>query len=181
LVPRFGAAAVDGLVAAFDRSTTTDGRARVAEALARTTVEDDRIRAAFVRMLEDDPSNAARHLADHGDRRAVTDLARAADRLLRAPLDDCPVCAREHLKAILSAVHALGGRLSDEQLAGIDDVLERAEASWIPFEDPFAAPAVLHVPGTRCRRPGRNDPCPCGSGKKYKKCHLELDERGTRQ
>jgi hypothetical protein len=26
-------------------------------------------------------------------------------------------------------------------------------------------------------RPGRNDPCPCGSGKKYKKCHLELDAR----
>jgi hypothetical protein len=21
--------------------------------------------------------------------------------------------------------------------------------------------------------PGRNDPCPCGSGKKYKKCHGE--------
>src|SRR5262249_46532033 len=25
-------------------------------------------------------------------------------------------------------------------------------------------------------RAGRNDPCPCGSGKKYKKCHLPLDE-----
>jgi hypothetical protein len=25
--------------------------------------------------------------------------------------------------------------------------------------------------------PGRNDPCHCGSGKKYKKCHLESDER----
>lgn len=24
-------------------------------------------------------------------------------------------------------------------------------------------------------RPGRNDPCHCGSGRKYKKCHLELD------
>jgi hypothetical protein len=24
---------------------------------------------------------------------------------------------------------------------------------------------------------GRNDPCPCGSGKKYKKCHLEADEK----
>ena len=23
---------------------------------------------------------------------------------------------------------------------------------------------------------GRNDPCPCGSGKKYKKCHLQKDE-----
>ncbi len=25
-------------------------------------------------------------------------------------------------------------------------------------------------------RAGRNDPCPCGSGKKYKKCHLPIDE-----
>ncbi len=23
---------------------------------------------------------------------------------------------------------------------------------------------------------GRNEPCPCGSGKKYKNCHLKLDE-----
>ena len=25
-------------------------------------------------------------------------------------------------------------------------------------------------------KPGRNDPCPCGSGKKYKKCCLTNDE-----
>jgi len=25
--------------------------------------------------------------------------------------------------------------------------------------------------------PGRNDPCPCGSGKKFKKCHLVTYER----
>jgi hypothetical protein len=30
-------------------------------------------------------------------------------------------------------------------------------------------------------KPGRNDPCHCGSGKKYKKCHLESDERGERR
>src|SRR5690242_9177814 len=24
---------------------------------------------------------------------------------------------------------------------------------------------------------GRNDPCHCGSGKKYKKCHLDADQR----
>ena len=24
---------------------------------------------------------------------------------------------------------------------------------------------------------GRNDPCWCGSGKKYKDCHLALDEK----
>jgi hypothetical protein len=26
-------------------------------------------------------------------------------------------------------------------------------------------------PATSEKEPGRNDPCPCGSGKKYKKCH----------
>jgi uncharacterized protein len=30
-----------------------------------------------------------------------------------------------------------------------------------PRVDPIRKPA----------EPGRNDPCPCGSGKKYKKCH----------
>src|SRR5438105_3518458 len=29
-------------------------------------------------------------------------------------------------------------------------------------------------------RVGRNDPCPCGSGKKYKKCHLPLEDGGAR-
>lgn len=28
--------------------------------------------------------------------------------------------------------------------------------------------------------PGRNEPCPCGSGKKYKKCHLAADEARIR-
>ncbi len=25
--------------------------------------------------------------------------------------------------------------------------------------------------------PGRNDPCPCGSGNKYKKCHWSVDQK----
>jgi tetratricopeptide (TPR) repeat protein len=29
-------------------------------------------------------------------------------------------------------------------------------------------------------KPGRNDPCWCGSGKKYKKCHLDADEEAER-
>jgi len=28
-------------------------------------------------------------------------------------------------------------------------------------------------------KPGRNDPCWCGSGKKYKKCHLPEDQKTT--
>ena len=29
--------------------------------------------------------------------------------------------------------------------------------------------------------PGRNEPCHCGSGKKYKQCHLEKDEAARRK
>jgi preprotein translocase subunit SecA len=32
------------------------------------------------------------------------------------------------------------------------------------------------VPVRTGPRVGRNDPCPCGSGKKYKKCHMLVDE-----
>jgi hypothetical protein len=28
---------------------------------------------------------------------------------------------------------------------------------------------------------GRNDPCHCGSGRKYKQCHLAADEAATRE
>ncbi|MEZ4431521.1 MAG: SEC-C metal-binding domain-containing protein [bacterium] len=30
-------------------------------------------------------------------------------------------------------------------------------------------------------KPGRNDPCHCGSGKKYKKCHLSIDDERARE
>ena len=30
-------------------------------------------------------------------------------------------------------------------------------------------------------KPGRNDPCPCGSGKKYKRCCLTRDEAAERE
>jgi len=122
-------------------------------------MQDDRIRAALVLMLEDDPVNGARCLAELGDRRGVADLASALDRLLLAPIADCDVCAGEHLRAIASAVRVLGGSLSEEQRAKIDHVLERAEAQWVRFEDPLASPRVLRALDRRDARPGRNDPC----------------------
>jgi hypothetical protein len=37
-------------------------------------------------------------------------------------------------------------------------------------------PHARPEPARRTARPGRNDPCWCGSGDKYKKCHLRTDE-----
>ena len=36
------------------------------------------------------------------------------------------------------------------------------------------------TPARRRERPGRNEPCWCGSGKKYKRCHADDDDRGER-
>jgi len=50
--------------------------------------------------------------------------------------------------------------------------------------EPVDAPGAAQPQTTLARsgpRVGRNDPCPCGSGKKYKKCHMLIDEGvGTR-
>jgi tetratricopeptide (TPR) repeat protein len=39
--------------------------------------------------------------------------------------------------------------------------------------------AVIAAASARLTATGRNDACPCGSGKKYKKCHLVGDEAAT--
>jgi len=37
------------------------------------------------------------------------------------------------------------------------------------------------VAETETKRPGRNEPCHCGSGKKYKHCCLSKDENADRE
>ena len=37
-------------------------------------------------------------------------------------------------------------------------------------ESPVRRPAPVHVSARAAKKVGRNEPCPCGSGKKYKKC-----------
>lgn len=47
-------------------------------------------------------------------------------------------------------------------------LFEREDEKWrFVTGDELKNPTVRYEE----RRPGRNDPCPCGSGKKYKKCH----------
>jgi len=53
------------------------------------------------------------------------------------------------------------------QHAGYEEAL--AGGGGDPAPAPKAAPFVRHV-----GKIGRNDPCPCGSGKKYKHCHGKL-------
>jgi len=54
---------------------------------------------------------------------------------------------------------------------------QHAESSALAEEAPTAAPQpeLEQQPFVReGEKVGRNDPCPCGSGKKYKHCHGKL-------
>jgi len=71
---------------------------------------------------------------------------------------------------------ALDGDLEDVELAfemrserstkrdlGLNDILEES----------FKIDRIVHAPISVEEKIGRNDPCPCGSGEKYKKCCLK--------
>jgi len=55
--------------------------------------------------------------------------------------------------------------------AGEQEVRKRQELSNITANGPSEpAPERRQMVQARSSKVGRNDPCPCGSGKKYKKC-----------
>ena len=66
--------------------------------------------------------------------------------------------------------HVQAVRHEGEQPAPQQPVLSRPQPT-LPLnrgEELVAAPAPAHRAENKV---GRNDPCPCGSGKKFKKCH----------
>jgi preprotein translocase subunit SecA len=59
-----------------------------------------------------------------------------------------------------------------EEFRGLDaEPLPEPRPDEIAGEIPSEAPHTFVRTG---RKVGRNEPCPCGSGKKYKQCHGKL-------
>lgn len=63
-----------------------------------------------------------------------------------------------------------------EVCGGEVDWQEEQDAEEEDLDDEY-----VPEPIRRTAKPGRNDPCWCGSGKKYKKCHLDADEMADRE
>jgi len=57
--------------------------------------------------------------------------------------------------------------LGDEDMGAIDTDLAKAAENFVP---PSSDEEINHTPVKKGDKIGRNDPCPCGSGNKYKKC-----------
>ena len=80
--------------------------------------------------------------------------------------EPAPVAARQPSSANLHFEHAAAGSAFDAPAPTDDSGLEIRYQTEEEAHTPFVREG---------RKVGRNEPCPCGSGKKYKHCHGQLD------
>jgi uncharacterized protein len=77
--------------------------------------------------------------------------------------DNSPRMA-EHLSTFVAGSKGTPAPDRDELIAIATNAVQELRVWWL---DHGVKPATVHA----APKPGRNEPCPCGSGKKYKKCH----------
>ena len=81
----------------------------------------------------------------------------------------------EHLQQLTVIALPLAARAAAEDFYYPREVVRTWFGQWTPEESLERLKRFAQGPKQEAVRaepkPGRNDPCPCGSGKKYKKCH----------
>jgi SEC-C motif-containing protein len=185
-----GAHALEACVAAYATTTRDAVRDRLAGVMSQWGLHDERIYTILVDTLQRTPELGANYLVDYGDVRALDVLAQTFDAL---PLREGATPVDNHVFLELRcAIEDLGGHLTERQQAKCAqaDAPRRRLVAQLPWEVEApgraigrstsvarAAPGTHRPLATKTRKLGRNAPCWCGSGKKYKKCHLALEER----
>jgi tetratricopeptide (TPR) repeat protein len=85
--------------------------------------------------------------------------------------------ARSELKRIRAEFAGTPAHVADKDEFTVHDLCcEEFEAVDEAVDEADSGPAGLATVVLAKPKSGRNDPCWCGSGKKYKKCHLERDQ-----
>jgi hypothetical protein len=145
---------------------------------------DEEISAYFDRLfkgaLEREPSHTWNFLVDAAARlcpeEMMADLEQAYADGLVSHLYIAPAEAKKLIK--MSAQEKQASLEADEGLSLVNDVIAEM-GSWACFRPISTSekmkPEPKIVPVRQGPKIGRNQPCPCGSGKKYKKCCLRKE------
>lgn len=132
------------------------------EALARCGARSEAIFTRLRDCFHEDPDLGAIFFAEYGDPRALPLLYEAFDS--HDITSEEGLFANQVLLELEDAIRELGGTLSPAQARKLGEAMRRRPSLVGP------------PPIRRIERPRRNAPCWCGSGTKYKKCHLAEDE-----
>jgi len=184
-----GHLAIDACLEAYTTRTDEGLRNSLAEVLCYAQTRDERIYDVLLDTLKRSPELGAMYLAEYGDSRALAALSHAFDTL---PLSEEEAMLSNHVFVELQgAIEELGGELTASQsakaeradagrrrfVARLDEAVHRL-AAQPRLEQAVSPPSAPKSPVARkLRKIGRNEPCWCGSGKKYKRCHLDLDRQ----
>ncbi len=155
-----GPSVVEPALAILERGVREEVLHAVCCVLSDVGVRDPRIYAQLCALFEANAVFGASCFSDYGDATALPLLEGAIKRF--RPKLDSPFGLMD-LNELVDSFDRLGGELSDElkqHIAATEAEFEAHRARVAPVK--AAAP-----------KPGRNDPCPCGSGKKYKRCCLK--------
>ncbi len=171
----FGEAVVEPALKAYCEEDDPVAQGVLLEILSGLGCRDERIFELLIAQVGCDVMPGANNLADYGDPRARDALHRAFDQYEFSCGSDYTMAGQEVIE-LRDAIEALGDELTPEEERKFDDVLaqkeklrKRIEGSSSERTPGEEIPVRIEV------KPGRNDPCWCGSGKKYKKCHLDAD------
>jgi hypothetical protein len=163
----FGAPVLEPALAALAGEPDQDVRHAICGVLAKIGVRDHRIFEALCAVLDENACFGAFMLADYGDPCALPFIERVIENL--DPTLD-PLVGSSDLNELVEAYDSLGGVLPLALQAQVDAWFERADAKR---RELFARPAQATAATTARAKVGRNDPCPCGSGRKFKKCCID--------
>ena len=155
-----GPSVVEPALAILEGGVPEDVHHSICCVLAEVGVRDPRIYAQLCTLFDANQVFGATCLSAYGDPAALPILEGAIEDF--EPNFDSPIGLMD-LNELIDSYERLGGELSE-------DLRQNVAALSAEFE---AHPARVTPARARAApKPARNDTCPCGSGKKYKRCCL---------
>lgn len=159
-LPTFGSAVLEPALAELSGTRDIDRAGALCAILANLGVKDERVWLALSEYFDDEPIPSAGLLAAYRDDRALPLLERE---ILAFDPQGPSSLVRLELDLLAEAYQELAGELPARLADHIARLLEPPSLPADSSDSPLAAVSA---------KIGRNDPCPCGSGKKHKRCCL---------
>ena len=170
----FSELALEPALRSYQRTDDREYQSTLALILSELAVSDPRVFDVLVEQLERDPDLIAGALAEYGDPAALPHLARALDQARIG--DSGNPFGNQHIIELGAAVEEFGGSLTASQRAKHELVIAERRRFRSQIDEALdardAGPTGSSARTPKKRKVGRNDPCPCGSGKKHKMCCL---------
>jgi hypothetical protein len=161
----WGPAIMPAALDAHRREPDARRREMLLDVLSKCGGRSEEVFEALLAELRAGNDVAPALLAEYGDPRALSDLHVAFG---AAKLDSRPSALGSHaFFELKDAVKTLGGELTPLEAAMVEAARAMNDAALLLAV--AEAQAARH-PTRRAGRVGPNEPCPCGGGRKFKKC-----------